>query len=228
MQRKIILPAVLLALIALFGGAACTLDVRSDETAKASPSASPEKSGKNDDKKETKDADEEKSDEPEARTAPVEKSSKVSKSECLQARERGKRLIAGQTFPIDFEPFKGGCFVTFASVEDMVDASDVPRGSTFHIYKNGEIIYDLPDAFDGQSACWVEAVGFEDLNSDGKTDIIIAGKCLAARDSYPANAVFVNSRGDFSTDANANGELNDFTTVQQIVNYVKRNQGSFF
>ncbi|HMS41731.1 MAG TPA: hypothetical protein PKE69_15980, partial [Pyrinomonadaceae bacterium] len=71
------------------------------------------------------------------------------KSECLKAKMDGKRLIADQTFVFDFKPFPKSCFVTFASKEDMLDEKDVPRGSTFHIFKDGKLNYDFPDAFDG-------------------------------------------------------------------------------
>jgi len=140
----------------------------------------------------------------------------------------GKRLIASQTFVFDHDPFKGSCFVTFASKEDMVDEKDVPRGSTFHIFKDGKKVYDFPDAFAGTQACWVDAVGFEDLNGDGKTDVVIAGSCLSARDSYPQNAVFANKGDKFSTNESANELLNDATTVREIEAVVKKNPGRFF
>lgn len=146
------------------------------------------------------------------------------KSACLTAKMAGKRLIANQTFLFDYEPFKGSCFVTFASKEDMLDEKDVPRGSTFHIFKDGKKIYDFEDAFDGQQACWVEAVAFEDLDGDKKTDVIVAGSCLAAKDSYPSNAVYMNKGTEFQTIASANQKLEKFTTIKQIVDYVKSRQ----
>lgn len=77
----------------------------------------------------------------------------------------------------------------------------VPRGSTFYIYTESKQVAELPDAFGGQKGCWVEAVGFSDLNGDGKTDIVVAGKCLGAKDSYPSNAVYANNGKGFTTDA---------------------------
>ncbi len=162
----------------------------------------------------------------------TEKSAKTplaaDKQACLSAKIEGKKLIADQTFVFDFEPFPKSCFVTFANKEDMLDDTDVPRGSTFHIYKDGEIIYDFEDAFDGQSACWVEGVGFEDLNGDGRKEVIIAGSCLSAKDSYPANALYQNINDDFRTYANQNENLNNLKTVRQIVDYVKKNKDKFF
>ena len=146
------------------------------------------------------------------------------KTECLKAKMDGKRLIATQTFLFDHEPFKGSCFVTFASKEDMLDEKDVPRGSTFHIFKDGKKVYDFEDAFDGQQACWVEAVAFEDLNDDKKTDVVMAGSCLGAKDSYPSNAVYMNKGTEFQTIASANQKLEKFTTIKQIVDYVKSQQ----
>lgn len=152
----------------------------------------------------------------------------VDKAECLKVQMSGKRLIAAQTFPFNYEPFTGACFVTFASKEDMLDEKDVPRGSTFHIFKDGKKAYDFPDSFDGAPACWIEGVGFEDLNGDSKTDVVIAGSCLATKDSYPVNAVFANTGKDFKTNARANESLNEMKTVRQIMDYAKKNKDKFF
>lgn len=149
-------------------------------------------------------------------------------SACGPVSMAGKVFVRKQSFAFDHEPFRGGCFVTFASKDDMVDERDVPRGSTFHIFKEGKKVYDFPDAFGGQTACWVEAVSFKDLNADGKTDVIMAGKCLGARDSYPANAVYANTGRGFSTDDEANNKLESLKTAAQIEAYVKRNLKEFF
>ncbi len=150
------------------------------------------------------------------------------KSACLKASKEGKRLIADQTFVFDYEPFRKSCFVTFGSKTEMMDEKDVPRGSTFHIFKDGEIVYDFEDAFDGMPACWVEGVGFEDLNGDGKTEVIIAGSCLAAKDSYPMNAIYLNIRDDFRTYQSSNQHLENLKTVGEIKEYVKKNKDKFF
>lgn len=147
---------------------------------------------------------------------------------CNDLKLPGKNFIAKQSFPIDFEPFAGGCFATFGSKDEMLDEKDVPRGSTFHIFKGGKSLLELPDAFDGQPACWVEAVSFKDLNGDGKTDIIMAGSCLSAKDSYPSNAVYVNNGKTFTTDADANSKLNDLKTTKAIEDYVTSHMKSFF
>jgi hypothetical protein len=150
------------------------------------------------------------------------------KSACLSAKIEGKKLIADQTFVFDYEPFPKSCFVTFANKEDMLDDKDLPRGSTFYIFRNGEQVYDFQDAFDEQPACWVEGVGFEDLNGDGKTEIIIAGKCLGAKNAYPMNAVYLNIRDDFQINQQQNRLLDKFTTIGEIKNFVKKNQDKFF
>ena len=56
---------------------------------------------------------------------------------------------------------------------------------------------------------------------------MIAGSCLAARDSYPANAVFVNTGEDFSTDALANQNLEDFKKLSEIEAFIKKNKSLF-
>jgi len=151
----------------------------------------------------------------------------LDKSACLTAKIEGKKLIPAQTFVFDFEPFPKSCFVTFANKEDMLDDKDLPRGSTFYIYKGGKQVYQFADAFDGQPACWVEGVGFEDLNADKKVDVVIAGKCLAAKDSYPLNAVYMNVNDVFKTDSTSNQLLESFTTIKQISDFVKKNQKKF-
>jgi hypothetical protein len=153
---------------------------------------------------------------------------KTSVDSCPDVKLAGKLQIKSQTFPFNFEPFPDSCFVTFASVEQMVDKTDVPRGSTFHLYQRGRLVLDLPDAFDAQEACWVEGVSFKDLNGDGLTDIVIAGSCLGARDSYASNAIFVNNGDDFTTNATANGDLADLKKLSAIEAFVKRNQKLFF
>ena len=158
----------------------------------------------------------------------AKQTSTLDKSACLTAKIEGKKLIPNQTFVFDNEPFPQSCFVTFADKEDMLDDKDVPRGSTFYIFKDGKQIYQFDDAFDGQPACWVEGVGFEDLNDDKKVDVIIAGKCLAAKNSFAVNAVYANANGKFKTDKTANQELENFTTIKQISDFVKKNSSQFF
>lgn len=220
---KLKLGAILFALI--FGATACTFTAtRSNQTTETPKSAD----NKTEDKKaETKSG--EKTDKDTQTAVTAENKSSGDKSACLTAKMDGKKLIKDQTFVFDHEPFPKSCFVTFASKEDMVDDSDVPRGSTFHIYepKNG-IVYDFPDAFDGMEACWVEGVGFQDLNGDGKMDVIIAGRCLGNKDSYPQNAIYENHNDDFRTFASQNENLNDLKTVKEIAEYVKKHKDQFF
>jgi hypothetical protein len=147
---------------------------------------------------------------------------------CPPVTREGKHQIKSQTFPFNFKPFTDACFVTLASVEEMMDEKDVPRGSTFHIYRNGSLVLDLPDAFDGQTGCWVNAVSFKDLNGDGLTDITMAGSCLGAKDSYPSNAIYANNGQSFTTDAEANQKLENFKKLSEIEGYVKKNQKLFF
>src|SRR5690606_16359522 len=94
-------------------------------------------------------------------------------AQCYQSKVAGKMLVREQTFVFDHKPYEKSCFVTFANPDEMVDKTDVPRGSTFHIFTNGEDMFEFPDAFNGQTACWVEALSFDDLNKDGQTDVIM-------------------------------------------------------
>ena len=150
------------------------------------------------------------------------------KTACVNFKQAGKRLIPSQTFAFDYEPFPKSCFVTFANTAEMLDEKDLPRGSTFHIYKDGKDVYEFEDPFDGQPACWVEGVGFEDLNGDGKTEVIIAGSCLSAKNSYPVNAIYENYQDDFHTYRSQNEVLDKFKTVKEIADFAKKNPKMFF
>jgi len=149
-------------------------------------------------------------------------------AQCYQSKIAGKVLVREQTFVFDHKPYEKSCFVTFANPDEMVDKTDVPRGSTFHIFTNGEDMFEFPDAFNGQTACWVEALSFDDLNNDGQTDVIMSGRCLGAKDSYPTNAIFVNVGKGFSTNEEANAELDDLQNIQQIRDFVRKNLKRFF
>lgn len=149
-------------------------------------------------------------------------------AECYRSKVAGKTLVKEQTFVFDHRPYEKSCFVTFANPDEMVDKTDVPRGSTFHIFTKGEDMFEFPDAFNGQAACWVEALSFDDLNKDGLTDVIMSGRCLGAKDSYPTNAIFVNVGKGFSTNEEANAELDDLKNIQEIRTFVGKNLKRFF
>lgn len=161
-----------------------------------------------------------------AQATPTEKKSTA--ESCGEPKMAGKTLIKKQMFPIDFKPFSGSCFVTFGSKEDMLDEKDVPRGSTFYIYRDGKQMFEFPDAFGGQSACWIEGVSFVDLNGDGLTDVVLAGSCLGAKMSYPSNAVYVNTGEGFTTNDEANAKLQELKTLKDIEAFAKKNVRSFF
>ncbi len=153
---------------------------------------------------------------------------KPAPANCASVKIPGLKFIAKQSFGFDYKPYEGSCFVTFAREEDMLDDKDVPRGSTFHIFKDGKQVFEFPGAFAGQPACWVEAVAFDDLNGDGQTDVVMAGKCLGAKDSYPANAMYVNTGKTFTTKEAPNEKLGVFNTIKEIEAYVTKNQRMFF
>lgn len=161
-------------------------------------------------------------------TSPAAAAAATTKQDCSSFSMPGKVFVAKQSFPFDHAPYQGSCFVTFASKDDMVDEKDVPRGSRFYIYRDGKQMFEFPDAFGGQEACWVEAVSFKDLNGDKETDIAIAGRCLGAKDSYPTNAIYVNVGKGYITNEEANANLDEFKTIKQIEDYVIKNKKEFF
>ena len=98
-------------------------------------------------------------------------------------------------------------------------------GFLFHSQKNSTI-YSFPQPIYATTP--VEGVGFEDLNGDGDTDVIIAGSCLGAKDSYPQNAIYENFNNDFRTYPTQNENIRNLKTVSEIKDYVKRNKNKFF
>lgn len=147
------------------------------------------------------------------------------KSECLNVDAGDKAVLEKQTFPIDFEPFRTSCFVTAHNPE----TDDPPLESEFAIYTDGKEVFKFPDQFNGvEFGCWVTGVAFQDLNTDGLTDVIVAGMCSAKTAPYSENMVYVNTGKDFKTDTNANYKLQDFKKISEIANFVKNNQGVFF
>ncbi len=165
---------------------------------------------------------------PAANAQPTPAAKSASADRCGEPKMAGKVLIKKQMFPVDFKPFEGSCFVTFASKEEMLDDKDVPRGSTFYIFKDGKQVFAFPDAFGGQPACWIEGVSFTDLNGDGLTDVALAGSCLAAKNSYPSNAVYVNSGTAFTTNGDANTKLENLKTLKEIEAFATKNAKRFF
>lgn len=145
-------------------------------------------------------------------------------SSCYNATRDDLMVDKKQTFPIDFKPFEGACFVTFHDPE----FDNPPLGSQFFIYKDGKEIFEFPDQFGmGNTTCWVDAVAFEDLNGDQLKDIAIVGKCGAKSGSYNENMVYLNTGKDFSTNAESNAEMMDFSKVSQIRDFVKKNPKMF-
>lgn len=147
------------------------------------------------------------------------------RAECAKVATGDKALLAKQTFPIDFEPFRESCFVTSYNPE----YDDPPMDAELAIYTGGKEVFRFPDAFNGvTTGCWVEGVAFQDLNADNLTDVIVAGMCSAKSAPYTENMVYANTGKTFVTDVSANYKLQDFKKIKDISDYVKRNQSDFF
>ena len=130
-----------------------------------------------------------------------------------------------QTFAIDFEPFRNSCFVTSNNPE----FDDPPMESQFAIYKNGKKVFDFPSQFNGVNfGCWIDAVSFQDLNDDKKTDVIVVSKCQAKMGDYNENSVYVNDGKGFTTREDANTRLSEFKSIRQVADFVKENKSMFF
>jgi hypothetical protein len=149
----------------------------------------------------------------------------VQSDECFSVDTGDNVVYKKQTFAIDFVPFEGSCFVT----EHNPEYDDPPLESQFGIYKDGKRVYEFPSQFNGTTfGCWVEAVSFQDLNADSRTDVIVVGKCSAKANPYNENMVYVNDGKGFTTNEDANTKLSEFATVKDIAGYVKENREMFF
>lgn len=144
---------------------------------------------------------------------------------CQETPTGDTDILKSQTFAINFEPFLDSCFVTTHNPE----LDDPPIESEIAIYKDNKLVFDFPDQFLKRSTlCWVNAVGFEDLNADNLVDIIVAGKCQAKMGDYTENAVYANTGKAFTTSDAANADIYEMTTVKAIADHVRKNPGKFF
>ena len=83
----------------------------------------------------------------------------------------------------------------------------------------------FPSQFNGVNfGCWIDAVSFQDLNEDKKTDVIVVSKCQAKSGDYNENTVYINDGKDFTTREDANTHLGEFKSVKQVVDFVEENQ----
>lgn len=145
--------------------------------------------------------------------------------ECLSVDTGDNVVLKKQTFAIDFEPFKGSCFVT----EHNPEYDDPPLESQFGIYKDGKKVFEFPGQFNGTTfGCWIEAVSFQDLNGDSLTDVIVVGKCSAKASPYNEIMVYPNTGKGFTTNEDANTRLSGFASVKGIADFVKEHREMFF
>ncbi len=130
-----------------------------------------------------------------------------------------------QTFAIEFEPFAGSCFVTTHNPE----YDDPPMESQIAIYRRDKKVLDLPGMFNGVTfGCWVDGVGFQDLNNDGRIDVIVVGKCQAKMGDYNENMVYANDGKTLTTNETANTWISEMKTVKEVAAYARENPEMFF
>lgn len=154
----------------------------------------------------------------------TEKKESSADSSCAKLTRDDLMIDKKQTFPIDFKPFAGACFVTFHDPE----FDKPPLGAQFYIYKNGKEVFNFPEQFGGaNTTCWVDGVAFEDLNNDQLKDIIVVGKCGGKMSDYNENMVYINTGTEFITNPGSNAETMDFSKVGQIKEFVKKNPEMF-
>lgn len=149
----------------------------------------------------------------------------AAKQECLETETGDDVVMKTQTFPIDFDPFSGSCFVTTYNPE----YDDPPMESHYAIYKNGKKIFDFPEQFNGATfGCRVDGVSFQDLNNDKRKEVIVVGKCSTKGGPYNENMVYINTGKAFVTRADGNNKLSDFTKIKEIADFVQDNKEIYF
>jgi hypothetical protein len=106
---------------------------------------------------------------------------------------------------------------------------DIHMETSYDVYRSGKRIFQFPSQFNGSTfGCWVDGVGFQDLNKDGLIDVIVVGKCAAKAGDYAENMVYVNTGKAFTTREDGNNKLSDLKTVKEIIAFVEDNQQIFF
>ena len=146
-------------------------------------------------------------------------------AECQSVEAGDNVVLKSQTFAIDFEPFRGSCFVTAHNPE----FDEPPMESEMAIYQDGKNILQLPGQFNGVTfGCWVDGVSFQDLNDDNLTDVIVVGKCSAKNEAYNENMVYVNTGKTLTTNADANARIADLKRIKDVADFVKENREMFF
>ena len=161
-----------------------------------------------------------------AESTPEESAGQSATLKCQGVDAGDQKVYKKQTFAVDFEPFRGSCFV---STYDPQFGDDPPLQSEYAIYKNGKKVFDFPNQFNGVNfGCWPEAVAFQDLNGDKRNDVIVVGKCSGKSATYNENSVFINDGKGFTSRDDANMALSEFGTVRQVADFVKENKAMFF
>ncbi|MBK9164182.1 MAG: hypothetical protein IPM21_09760 [Acidobacteria bacterium] len=157
--------------------------------------------------------------------APNTLGSKAARELCFETNTGDTDIVREQTFAIEFEPFKGTCFITMHNPE----YDDPPLESEFAIYRGNRRVAEFPEQFNGVNfGCWIEGVGFQDLNDDQKIDAVIVAKCSGKSGEYYENMVYANDGRGFTTNLDANYKLAEFKTVKQIAEYAREHRSAFF
>lgn len=159
-----------------------------------------------------------------ANATPKENEGMSATAACYQVKTGDKALLKSQTFAIDFEPFRGSCFVTSHDPQ----FKDPALESEFAIYKDGKKTFDFPNQFNGTTVgCWIDGVAFQDVNRDNRTDVIVVGKCGAKMGDYNENSVYLNDGKTLLVNPDPDYKLNDFKTIKEITDYVQKNPSLF-
>ncbi|CAN5685219.1 hypothetical protein BH24ACI3_BH24ACI3_00570 [soil metagenome] len=151
--------------------------------------------------------------------------SKAARELCFEIDTGDFPIWKPQTFAIEFEPFADSCFVTTHNPE----YDDPPMESQIAIYRKDKKVLELPGLFNGVTfGCWVDGVGFQDLNNDGRIDVVVIGKCQAKMGVYNENMVYANDGKQLITNETANAWISEMKTVKEVAAYARENPEMFF
>lgn len=146
------------------------------------------------------------------------------RSQCDVLRETDMKLLPRSTFDVNYAGPLNGCFSGY-----------LPAGSTpatierdiytFGVFRDGEEVVSLPVvtagmdlASDPRQHLKILAVSFDDLDRDGRRDVMIIGANLAAKGELIFVQIYWGCGNDFDYDEKTNSEVDHAITNKPVVN----------
>lgn len=135
------------------------------------------------------------------------------------------RIIISQTFDVNLEGWGEVRFVSYAP------SGENPREDVrFYLIENDEMLYEFPNPWGGDDAAWtfdsVDMVSFQDVNQDGKKDVIalisyITGSGPQAAVPFPTTRIFLAGDRTFMLDQKLADEIDEHKANDSIASIMK-------